>query len=49
MEEKRPSNWFRTAEYATKINVNLPKKLYNRAIKELEKRQNKNIKEAITG
>ena len=49
VEEKRPSNWFRTAEYATKINVNLPKKLYNRAIKELEKRQNKNIKEAITG
>lgn len=49
VEEKRPSNWFRTAEYATKINVNLPKKLYNQAIKELEKRQNKNIKEAITG
>ncbi|HJD15315.1 MAG TPA: hypothetical protein IAA34_04425 [Candidatus Enterococcus stercoripullorum] len=49
VEEKRPSNWFRTAEYATKINVYLPKKLYNQAIKDLEKRQNKNIKEAITG
>lgn len=34
---------------ARKINVNLPKKLYNQAIKELEKRQNKNITEATTG